>query len=153
MWFHCCAGRITMLQGSSMSAAAVAVILVLPVTAFAQWLNYPTPGIPRLSDGKPNLAAPAPRKSDGKPDLSGIWQLGPEDRKYIRELNADLKPGGLPMQPWAEDLTRYRRTDAGQSEFPPAHCLPLGVAMFDALPNYPLKIIQEPELVVILYEH
>jgi len=41
----------------------------------AQWLNYATPGIPRLPDGKPNLAAPAPRTADGKPDLSGIWGL------------------------------------------------------------------------------
>ena len=39
----------------------------------AQWLNYPTPGIPRLPDGKPNLAAPAPKTPDGKPDLSGVW--------------------------------------------------------------------------------
>ncbi|MGB6941241.1 MAG: hypothetical protein WBE37_02440 [Bryobacteraceae bacterium] len=40
----------------------------------AQWLNYPTPGIPRTPDGKPNLAAPAPRTADNKPDLSGIWR-------------------------------------------------------------------------------
>jgi hypothetical protein len=33
--------------------------LCIPLTA--QWLNYPTPGIPRTPDGKPNLVAPAPR--------------------------------------------------------------------------------------------
>ena len=33
----------------------------------AQWLTYPTPGIPRTADGKPNLTAPAPRTADGKP--------------------------------------------------------------------------------------
>jgi hypothetical protein len=38
----------------------------------AQWLSYPTPGIPRLPDGKPNLTAPAPHTADGKPDLSGV---------------------------------------------------------------------------------
>ena len=42
----------------------------------AQWLNYPTPGIPRLPNGKPNLAAPAPRSVDGNPDLSGLWKFG-----------------------------------------------------------------------------
>ena len=31
------------------------------------------PNIPRTSDGKPNLAAPAPRAADGHIDLSGSW--------------------------------------------------------------------------------
>jgi hypothetical protein len=53
----------------------VAVTLVVSVSLHAQWLNYPTRGVPRTADGKPNLAAPAPRMPDGKPDLSGIWQL------------------------------------------------------------------------------
>ena len=42
-------------------------------SATAQWLHYPSPGIPRTPDGKPNLSAPTPRSPDGKPDLSGIW--------------------------------------------------------------------------------
>src|SRR5687768_7258766 len=52
---------------------AIAIAMALPAAAGAQWHGYPTPGIPRLADGRPNLAAPAPRTSDGKPDLSGIW--------------------------------------------------------------------------------
>jgi hypothetical protein len=47
--------------------------VVLSPGAQAQWLNYPTPGVPRTADGKPNLSAPAPRIADGKPDLSGVW--------------------------------------------------------------------------------
>jgi hypothetical protein len=36
-------------------AVLVAVFAaVLPAIGYAQWLNYPTPGIPRLPDGKPN---------------------------------------------------------------------------------------------------
>jgi hypothetical protein len=54
--------------------SAVLASFILPATAHAQWLNYKTPGIPRTSDGKPDLAAPAPKMLDGKPDLSGIWQ-------------------------------------------------------------------------------
>ena len=46
---------------------------LLSTGAQAQWLNYPTPGMPRTPDGKPNLTAPAPRAADGKPDLSGVW--------------------------------------------------------------------------------
>ena len=38
--------------------------------------GFPTAGIPRLPNGKPNLTAAAPRTSDGKPDFSGIWALG-----------------------------------------------------------------------------
>ena len=45
----------------------------LSAAASAQWLDYPTPGVPRTTDGKPNLQAPAPRRADGKPDLSGMW--------------------------------------------------------------------------------
>jgi len=55
------------------AAATIAVALAVPLAA--QWLHYPTPGIPRTPDGKPNLSAPAPRTADGKPDLSGIWEM------------------------------------------------------------------------------
>ena len=34
-----------------------ATFVLLISGANAQWLNYPTPGIPRLPNGKPNLAA------------------------------------------------------------------------------------------------
>jgi hypothetical protein len=43
----------------------------LPMTG--QWLNYPTPDIPRTAVGKPNLSAPAPKTADGRPDLTGLW--------------------------------------------------------------------------------
>ena len=57
--------------------------------AEARWLNYPTPGIPRTTDGKPNITAPAPRTADGKPDLTGIWnRVSPKSGANIA---ADLK--------------------------------------------------------------
>ena len=40
-----------------------------------QWIDYPTAGVPRLPDGKPDLSAPAPRTADGKPDFSGLWEM------------------------------------------------------------------------------
>src|SRR6266478_2316750 len=49
------------------------IVAILTAGADAQWLNFPTPGIPRTKDGKPNLSAPTPRAPDGKPDLSGVW--------------------------------------------------------------------------------
>jgi hypothetical protein len=49
--------------------ALVVMLIGLATPAHAQWLKYPTPGLPRTADGKPHLTAPAPRTSDGKPDL------------------------------------------------------------------------------------
>ena len=51
----------------------------------AQWLNYKTPGIPRLPNGAPNLKAPAPRTAEGKPDFSGMWFANVPSRDYCRE--------------------------------------------------------------------
>src|SRR6478752_4588998 len=53
--------------------------------AGAQWLNYPTPGIPRLANGAPDLKAPAPRTPDGKPDFSGMWFANVPSRDFCRE--------------------------------------------------------------------
>ena len=50
------------------------IVAAINEPLMAQWLNYPTPGIPRLPDGKPNMSAPVPKTPDGKPDLSGIWE-------------------------------------------------------------------------------
>ena len=84
-----------------MKAVVFAITLFVFTTPLsAQWLNRPTPGLPRTADGKPNLKAPTPRTADGKPDLSGIWQR--ISLKYERNVAADLKPGEI--QPWAEAL-------------------------------------------------
>lgn len=49
---------------------ALFLISVGPLCS-AQWLDYPTPGVPRTKDGKVNLTAKTPRTRDGKPDLPG----------------------------------------------------------------------------------
>src|SRR5262249_46916882 len=51
---------------------AVLVSLV-SASLHAQWTTYPSAGIPRTADGRPNLTAPAPKDRDGRPDLSGMW--------------------------------------------------------------------------------
>jgi hypothetical protein len=66
-------GKRHRVQGITFATLAVAAFFVN--SAQAQWLNYKTPGIPRLANGKPNLSAPAPRTADGKPDLSGFWRI------------------------------------------------------------------------------
>src|ERR1700691_724418 len=58
-------------------AFSAAVMLLASVSSglFAQWPAYPTPGVPKTADGKPDLTGPAPRTPDGKPDFSGIWRF------------------------------------------------------------------------------
>src|SRR5438445_7095277 len=89
----------------------IAMILCgMSVSLTAQWFNYPTPGIPRLPDGKPNLSAPAPRTSDGKPDLTGIWRAGRAgEYGYDYDVTQTLKPEDV--QPWAEALRLQRAQD------------------------------------------
>src|SRR5213593_3879056 len=100
-----------MARRSCLQAAAAALILAaFPSAVFAQWLGFPTPGVPRSADGKPNLSAPAPRTPDGKPDLSGMWgwetsrpcpPQGCGDSQIGREfLNIAYRlEKGLPYQP------------------------------------------------------
>jgi hypothetical protein len=127
------------------AAAVVLVIPVLSATATAQWFNYPTPGIPRLADGKPNLSAPAPRAADGKPDLTGVWRgAGPIYRFNIAQ---DLKPEDI--QPWAEALFLQRVRDS-RKDSPLARCLPVSVPFHDFF-NL-TRIVQTPALIVMLYE-
>jgi hypothetical protein len=55
--------------------ATVIILAAIPATLLAQWPPYPTPGVPKLADGKPNMDGPTPRTADGHPDFSGIWQF------------------------------------------------------------------------------
>ena len=122
----------------------------LCVPLAAQWFNYPTLGIPRTPDGKPDLAAPAPRTADGKPDLSGLWQpaSGGADPQFS-DIAKETKDG-LPFQNWAADLVKARRA-VNNKDDPDGHCQPLGTIKMHLHP-YPRKILQLPGLMVILYE-
>jgi len=130
------------MSGSSWGALLFTVLTPLS----AQWINYPTPGIPRTADGKPNLAAPAPKTVEGKPDLSGIWST--PDGKYLANLAADEKQ--VPFEPWAEALFKQRQENQGKGR-PTERCLPHGITDFDALP-FPRKIMQGPGAIVMLFE-
>ena len=139
----------------------IVIVCAMPMTVSAQWLKYPTAGVPRTADGKPNMSAPAPRTPDGKPDLSGIWDIehnrpcpppGCADMEVGQEfVNAGWSlRGGLPYQPWAADL-RKARTEANGKDDPASHCLPGGV-MKSHTTALLRKIVQLPGLVVILKE-
>src|SRR5262249_2772292 len=102
---------------------AIGLIVLTCVSVDAQWAKVPAAAIPRTSDGKPNLSAPAPRMADGKPDLSGVWE---PNGKYVQNLAADL-PEEVPFQPSAQALYDERKTGEHSKDDQAAHCLPQGV--------------------------
>jgi hypothetical protein len=136
--------------------------LASATSASAQWLDYPTAGVPRMSNGKPNLAAPTPRTADGKPDLSGLWgnrcpgANGPvlcAPEVAVPAVFGDIGRGvkdGLPYKPWAAEIVKARKADNGKDD-PTSHCLPGGVAKLHTAALL-RKIIQAPGLVVFLNE-
>jgi hypothetical protein len=145
---------------SSFFAAVTLVLAATPATLFAQWLNYPTPGVPHTPDGKPNLAAPAPRSADGKPDFSGMWgwvTIGPPcgakcgDTQISREfinMAATLKDP-VPYRPWAAELVKKRRVEQGLD--PNVHCMPRGAPRIWT-DDYYKRIFEVAGRVIILTE-
>ena len=147
------------------------LLAVLALSAHAQWLGYPAPGVPRTRDGKPNLAAKAPR-ANGKPDLSGVWHVDPtslaemkrlygEDvndvslpgmeadtvSKYALNLLVDFKPEDSPMRPEAAEVMRRRVPGSNPAD----SCLPMGIP-FAFLVSEPDKIVQTPSLILMMFE-
>lgn len=145
--------------------------------AFAQWLNFPTPGTPRTRDGKPDLTAPAPRTPDGKPDLSGVWRhettppaelrkifgdsidgagqvevLGMEaaaNHKYSRNILLDFSAEASPLRPEAAEIMRQRAAATSPAEV----CAvgQFGIPLAGLLAE-PIKIVQAPRMTVMFYE-
>lgn len=134
-----------------------AVLLCLAVVAAAQWLHQPTPNIPRTSDGKPNLSAPAPKLADGKADFTGIWVRVPPPgnpgganfgNTVIYYTPGQAEP---PMLPWAAELLHKRRYEDLGGGRPSERCLPHGI-IGAMLPNTPFKIAHTPGVTFLLYE-
>jgi hypothetical protein len=145
----------------------ILAIAIFPAALFAQWPAYKAASAPRLPDGKVNMDAPAPKTVDGHPDFSGVWSLGlvpgippppPANSigstpfKGVRPFQdlPSLFPDGLPMQPWAAELRKQRLAEHSK-DHPDAHCLPLNPILLHAH-NQPRKIIQTPNLIVMIYE-
>jgi hypothetical protein len=128
----------------------------------AQWLTYPTAGVPRTRTGEPDLTALAPRQG-GKPDLSGIWvasntQFSCPAGICVLQMNLPVEArnigttvsGGLPYNAATVELMKQRTIEASRND-PHARCTPPNFPRAFALPQYK-KIVQTPGLILMLHE-
>jgi hypothetical protein len=156
------------LVASSTVAVAIALGLSVSMPVSAQWLKYPTAGVPRTKDGKVNMTAPTPKAADGKPDFSGMWftdnaapcqgsggqdflECGIELPISLYGINIGLGvQGGLPYLPATEALVK-KRTAENSKDDPHARCLPDTFLRLYGLPHFQ-KFIQSPGLLVMLDE-
>lgn len=151
------------MKTSGSALATVITVWLLSLTAHAQWLNYPTPGVPRLPDGKPHLTAPAPQTADGKPDISGTWNercfsedctraggpanLGGAVRFF--DIAEPAEAATIQMTPWAAAI-QAQREGRDHVDDPLGYCLLPGVPRINFSGS--LKIISAPHVTVFLYE-
>ena len=139
-------------------------LIALSATLGAQWPSYLAAGLPRGADGRVNLTAPAPRTPDGKPDFSGVWNYagvlgfrggppppppGTPPQATFWNIEAGIKEG-LPFTPYGAEL-RKQRMAGNSKDNPDAACLPMGY-MQSHTHSQPRKLIQQANLIVILYE-
>jgi len=147
----------------------------------AQWLKYPTTGVPRKADGKVNMSAPSPRMADGKPDFSGIWTTAePNSRRAglssPKQTSGPREPQSPNDEESPSDATASRqmanigidlpgglpyqpwlvplvkeRTDNLAKDDPHIKCLPDNFLRAYGLPHL-LKFVHTPNLLVVLNE-
>ena len=71
---------------------------------------------------------PVPRMPDGRPDLHGPWVGGGSNGDI--EADGGLKPGELPLLPWAKALRDSRKED----DEPYLYCTPMSVPRMNPYP-------------------
>src|SRR5262249_24884172 len=75
------------------AAGLLILIVAVSPTLVAQWPSYPSRGVPKTPDGKPDLTGPTPRLADGKPDFSP--SLGPEQPPLHAAGDDQRLPGNV----------------------------------------------------------
>jgi hypothetical protein len=120
--------------------AAMIVACLFGASVSGQWVRIPSAREPSLADGRPDLTGAAPRMADGRPDLSGLWNGLPGDVMAVIQV---------PFQPWAAATSATRMEDFGKDN-PVSRCLPPGPGR--NLNGVPVKIVQTPSLIVMLYD-
>ena len=157
----------TSIVRSAFAAIAVASALRWSATVGAQWLKYPTAGVPKTADGKPNSGRSNAADRGRQTGLLGHLAHGqplcaqsqdPESLTCGSELPMGKEginmgaglPGGLPYQPWLAALVK-KRTAENAKDDPHVFCLPDTFVRAYSLPHL-LKFVQTPGLLVMLNE-
>jgi hypothetical protein len=110
----------------SATAAAITLSLSLQAAAQPRITSVPSGGTPLVPDSQVN--GPVPRLPDGHPDLSGPWLGGGSNADIERE--GGLKPGELPLLPWAKELRDKRK----EQDEPYVACTPMSVPRINPFP-------------------
>jgi hypothetical protein len=145
-----------------LGAALIVAVALTPVS------------LPAQSKSAPSAKSGVPRASDGKPDLTGVWQGGSTVKGSWLEANQGNGVGGsgknpnapavlsasdrpstaekAPYQPWAAQkvLESYKIRAVDD---PDALCLPPGIPRTSILGLFPTQIVQTPQQIVFLYEY
>ena len=160
-----------------MRGTGLCIAFLLTNGAYAQWINYREPNVPRTSDGKVNLTAPAPKDASGRPDLSGVWmheittpaemirlygktieeaikvdvpgmEIGTQ-HKYFLNIFLDFKPEDMPIRPEAVEYMRRHGRPPLTDACTPGFSFGFPLA---GLLSEPIKIVQAPRETMVLYE-
>ena len=109
-------------------AVAIAGVVLLLVQLHAQeQVRHIAPRNPIVADADVN-SQPIPRLPDGHIDITGPWFDGGSNGNIERE--GGLKPGELPLLPWAKELMARRVP----KDEPYTACLPMGVPRVNPYP-------------------
>jgi hypothetical protein len=88
------------------------------------YIFLPSPVVPEAEAN----SQPIPRLPDGKVDLTGPWVGGGSNVDI--EFEGGMKPGELPLLPWARELRDRRK----EEQEPYTVCLPMGVPRANPYP-------------------
>src|ERR1700733_4524604 len=130
----------------TLNLLSIAALFAVAMPVFGQFPADST--LPKDKRGRRQIGkfepGPTPRTADGKVDLSGMWGYA----GYTSDIAKDYDVGALPNAPNPEKI--FKKGQANQGIYDPeARCLPAGVPRRDP---YPSKILQNPNLVAILFE-
>jgi hypothetical protein len=115
-----------LLVGSVVSLAVAGALAAQTTNQGGGVAQIEVGGTPRISPA--DAVKPAPRLPDGTIDLTGPWVGGGSNGDIERD--GGLKPGELPLLPWAKQLRDTRKTE----NEPYTACLPMSVPRVNPYP-------------------